>query len=85
MLITQIANGFGALPISPAGVGTRDLTLSILLRAEGADPQAATCVPLVVTASLLAWMSIGLILLVCTMVAGRKPRRSNAGGGRNPR
>ena len=64
LLATQLSNLVAAIPLTPGGLGGRDLALSFLLGAGGADPVAKGAVPLVVTSLLIAWSALGGLALL---------------------
>lgn len=64
LLATQLANLVAAVPLTPGGLGGRDLVMSLLLRAAGAPQQLAGAVPVLVTLLLVTWSLIGGLALL---------------------
>ena len=78
LLATQLANLVAAIPLTPGGVGNRDLVMSLLLGAAGAPAALAGSVPLLVTVLLVSWSLVGGLALLWergaqTVVAGIEP------------
>lgn len=63
LLATQLGNLVSAVPITPGGVGNRDLVMSLLLSASGASSEVTGAVPLVVTLLLIFWSLVGGLVL----------------------
>ncbi len=63
-LATQLGNLVAAIPLTPGGVGGRDLTIALLLSIWGAPADLAAAVPLVLTALMIAWALIGGLALL---------------------
>lgn len=59
LLATQLSNLVGAVPLTPGGLGGRDLCLSYLLGLSGAGEEARGAIPLVVTSLIILWSSVG--------------------------
>lgn len=70
LLATQLSNLVAAVPLTPGGLGGRDLVMSLLLRAAGAPPQLAGAVPVLVTLLLVSWSLIGGLALLWERGAG---------------
>ena len=64
LLSTQLANLVAAVPLTPGGIGGRDLTLAYLLKLSGGSESAANIIPLVITSFLIAWSSLGGLALL---------------------
>ncbi len=63
-LATQVANTVAAIPLTPGGLGGRDLVLNLFFEAAGADPAKAAIIPTIVTIIFVAWGLIGGIFYV---------------------
>jgi uncharacterized protein (TIRG00374 family) len=59
LLVTQLGNLVGAVPLTPGGIGGRDLALAFLLKLSGATDAASGGIPLVGTAVLIVWSTLG--------------------------
>jgi uncharacterized membrane protein YbhN (UPF0104 family) len=70
LLANQLANLVAAIPLTPGGVGNRDLVMSLLLGAAGAPPVMAGSVPLMITVLLLSWSLVGGMALLWERGAG---------------
>lgn len=70
LLITQLSNLVAAVPITPGGLGGRDLAMSFLLNLCGASTTAQGAVPLVTTALLIVWSAFGGLALLWEKRAG---------------
>lgn len=57
-LSVQVANTISAVPITPGGLGSRDLVLLEFFKAMGADPRAAL-VPPIFSCLLVLWSLVG--------------------------
>lgn len=64
LLATQLSNLVAAVPLTPGGLGGRDLVMSLLLRAAGAPQQLAGAVPVLVTMLLVSWSLLGGLALL---------------------
>lgn len=64
LLITQLSNLVAAVPITPGGLGGRDLAMSFLLGLCGASNTAKGAVPLVTTTLLILWSALGGLALL---------------------
>ncbi|MFA5508004.1 MAG: lysylphosphatidylglycerol synthase transmembrane domain-containing protein [Vulcanimicrobiota bacterium] len=64
LLATQLSNLVGAVPLTPGGLGGRDLSLSFLLKLAGAAEEARGAIPLVVTGLIVAWSAVGGLALL---------------------
>ena len=59
ILATQIGNLIGVLPITPGGVGLRDISTALILKTQGALPEMAGVIPIVMTLIIIFWRLIG--------------------------
>jgi uncharacterized protein (TIRG00374 family) len=59
ILATQIGNLIGVLPITPGGVGLRDISTAMILKTQGALPEMAGVIPIVMTLIIIFWRLIG--------------------------
>ena len=64
LLATQLSNLVGAVPLTPGGLGGRDLALSFLLKLAGATEEARGAIPLVVTGLIMSWSAVGGLALL---------------------
>ena len=64
LLATQLSNLVGAVPLTPGGLGGRDLALSFLLKLAGATESSSGAIPLVVTGLIVSWSAVGGLALV---------------------
>lgn len=64
LLATQLANLIAAVPLTPGGLGGRDLVMSLLLRAAGATALVAGSVPVLVSVLLIGWSAVGGLALL---------------------
>jgi glycosyltransferase 2 family protein len=64
LLATQLSNLVGAVPLTPGGLGGRDLALSFLLKLAGATESSSGAIPLVITGLIVCWSAIGGLALV---------------------
>lgn len=64
LLSTQLANLVGAVPLTPGGLGGRDLALAFLLTMSGAEDTATGAVPIVVSTLLILWSCVGGLALL---------------------
>ncbi len=74
VLATQLANLVAAIPLTPGGLGGRDIVMDVFFRAAGAPPQISGALPVLVTVLLVAWSLVGGLALLwertATPVAG---------------
>lgn len=70
LLITQLSNLVAAVPLTPGGLGGRDLAMSFLLGLCGATNTAQGGIPLVTTALLIVWSALGGLALLWEKRAG---------------
>ena len=59
VLTTQVANAVAAVPITPAGLGTRDAVVAALFSGMGAVDEKAGAIPVMFSLSILLWGIIG--------------------------
>ena len=64
MLATTLANLVASIPLTPGGLGGRDVVTKLLLTAAGAPLAAAGAVPVLVTVLLISWSLIGGLALL---------------------
>jgi uncharacterized protein (TIRG00374 family) len=64
LLATQLSNLVAAVPLTPGGLGSRDLALSFLLKLAGAAETARGIIPLVVTGLIMLWSLVGGLALL---------------------
>lgn len=65
-LATQISNAVAGIPITPAGIGTRDATLSMFFIALGSTTKKAGIVPIMFTLIILFWGLIGGVIFIAS-------------------
>ena len=82
VLATQLANLVAAIPLTPGGLGGRDIVMDVFFRAAGAPPQISGALPVLVTVLLVAWSLVGGLALLwekaATPVAGEAEALSNS-------
>jgi len=59
MLASQVGNLIAVLPITPGGVGTRDIGAAIILKTLGAIPEMAGVIPIIMTLIIIFWRLVG--------------------------
>jgi uncharacterized protein (TIRG00374 family) len=64
LLFTQIANCASAIPITPSGIGSRDLVLSVYLHEAGAAREKTGIIPTMFTLIVMFWSLIGGLYFV---------------------
>ncbi len=64
LLFTQIANCAGAIPITPSGIGSRDLVLSLYLQEAGAAREKTGIIPTLNTLIVMLWSLIGGVFFI---------------------
>ncbi len=64
MLTTQVANAFAAVPITPAGLGTRDAVVAAFFSSMGMEDELAGVIPVVLTMAVLFWGVVGAAVLI---------------------
>lgn len=74
-LATQMANTIAGIPISPGGLGVRDVALSPFLRAAGAEPSQAGDVAASLSIVIAAWSLIGGVIFLFSRY---RPRQDDA-------
>ncbi len=72
-LATQVANAVGAIPLTPAGLGLRDVTLCPVLEAAGAPKEKAGAVATMLSVIVAASCLLGGIPFVLTRLAPVAP------------
>lgn len=70
LLATQLANLVSAVPLTPGGLGGRDLVLKLLLLAAGAPEDLSGAIPMLVTVLLICWSLVGGLALLWERGAG---------------
>jgi len=61
---TQIANAVSSIPLTPAGIGTRDATLGFYLSTMGLSPEKSGSVPLILSMIILVWALVGAVIFI---------------------
>lgn len=64
LLATQLSNLVAAVPLTPGGLGGRDLTMAFLLKLGGGSAAASGGIPIVVTTLLVTWSALGGLALL---------------------
>ena len=64
LVTSSVANAIAAIPLTPAGLGTRDGTIAIFLGAMNVQPEIIGPIPIVMTLIIVFWNMIGGILLL---------------------
>lgn len=59
VVTAQVANAVAGIPLTPAGVGTRDMVTSEFFKAFGTQPEAAGAIAVVLTFCMLFWALVG--------------------------
>lgn len=81
LLATQLSNLVSAVPLTPGGLGGRDLVLKLLLLAAGAPEDLSGAIPMLVTVLLICWSLVGGLALLwergAGVVAGARSGDSN--------
>ncbi len=72
---TQVANAVAAIPVTPAGVGSRDFVIKSFLNAMHATPGKAGSIPVTFTLVILFWGLVGGVIFIAT------PNRRTAAAG----
>ena len=63
-LSTQVANVVGAIPVTPSGIGSRDVAFKLFLEHGGADLEKAGIIPVFYTIILSFWSLIGGLFFI---------------------
>ena len=74
LLAVQVANCVAVVPLTPGGLGGRDITLFYLLRQFGADPSCAAAIPVLYSAVMALWALMGGIVYLCDPLRARTER-----------
>lgn len=74
----QVSNTVGAIPITPAGVGTRDVVIAHFLQAFGATAEHAGVVPVLFTGILVAGGLVGGVVFALAPGGARASENSSA-------
>jgi uncharacterized membrane protein YbhN (UPF0104 family) len=78
-LTAQVANSVAAIPITPGGVGTRDMVTKEYLEALGAQPpEKVGTIPVVTTLAMVSWAVIGSVVFVLSPRRKRLPTEEKA-------
>lgn len=59
MLISQVGNLIALLPITPGGVGIRDIGAAVIMKMLGALPEMAGVIPIILTLIIIFWRLVG--------------------------
>lgn len=70
LLSTQLANLVAAIPLTPGGVGGRDLAMAFLLKSCGATQELSGSLPIAMTAILISWSALGGLALLWERKSG---------------
>jgi uncharacterized protein (TIRG00374 family) len=57
-----VANAVAALPLTPGGIGTRDLTITLFLKSMKASDEMAAAIPVIFTLVIVFWGMVGGII-----------------------
>ena len=63
-LSTQVANAVGAVPVTPSGIGSRDVAFKLFLQGGGADSEKAAVIPIFYSFILASWSLIGGVFFI---------------------
>ena len=63
-LATQVANAVAAIPLTPAGVGSRDFVIKSFLNAMDATAGKSATVPVTLTLIILFWGLVGALVFI---------------------
>jgi uncharacterized protein (TIRG00374 family) len=63
-LATQVANAVAGIPLTPAGVGTRDTVTALFFKAMQATPDKAGAIPVILTLIILLWGLVGAAVFI---------------------
>ena len=69
LLTTQVANAIAAIPITPAGVGTRDAVIAMFFNAMGTPAAKAGVIPVLLTLALVGWGLAGAVVFIASPAA----------------
>lgn len=64
LLATQVANAVAAIPITPAGIGTRDAIVAMFFSAMHVPSGKSGVIPVIMSLILLFWGLVGAVILV---------------------
>jgi len=64
VLVMQVANSVGAIPITPGGFGMRDATTAKFLEALGAAQEKRGIIPVTLTMVFVAWGLVGAVVFI---------------------
>jgi uncharacterized membrane protein YbhN (UPF0104 family) len=65
LLTAQVANTVAAIPLTPGGVGTRDVVAKEYFLAFGAEPaEKVGSIPVIMTMAMVGWGLVGAVLFV---------------------
>ena len=72
-LATQVANVVAAIPLTPGGLGGRDLVLALFFTAAGAPKETAGLLPTILSLILVFWSLVGGLFFVFERRQGPPP------------
>jgi len=65
LLTAQVANTVAAIPLTPGGVGTRDVVAKEYFLALGAEPtEKVGSIPVIMTMVMVGWGLVGAVIFV---------------------
>lgn len=80
-LAAQVGNAVSAIPVTPGGMGTRDLTIKECLEAQGGFPgEKVGSVPLIYSLVMVSWALVGAMVFIFGPKAGRQAEIVNVAG-----
>lgn len=74
LVAVQVANGIAMIPLTPGGVGGRDVVMCLLLKAAGVNAERAAVIPVMYTATFALWALVGGLVFVFDPVRTRRIR-----------
>lgn len=71
LLAVQVANGIAMVPLTPGGLGGRDLIVFLLLSHDGVDTAKAAAIPVMYSAIVTLWALVGGAVFIFDPIRGK--------------
>ncbi len=79
LVAVQMANAAGALPLTPGGLGGRDVVMLLVFVAAGASRALSGAIPVLYSANIAVWSLLGGVVFVFDPVRAEMREASSAG------
>ncbi len=76
-LVTQVVNALAAVPLTPAGLGVRDIITSMFFNAMNVPREISGAIPVILSIGILCWGLVGAIVFIVGAPGRAADRRAH--------